>query len=150
MNSRQIGDHCTSIVGLEKFALITLVTWEERNIHFVVARRAVHTVLGRHFLADNNIILDFSQQKVEKFSYKEPDGRRLCLPICSPQKVEQRENPQEGIKACSFEKEEGYNSSNVEDREFLENIGNNCKYSKNKESPQDIETFTKKSVRNKT
>ncbi|MBW0562683.1 hypothetical protein O181_102398 [Austropuccinia psidii MF-1] len=45
MNLRGIGGHCTSIVGLEEFTPITLVTGEGRNIHLFVARRAVHTVL---------------------------------------------------------------------------------------------------------
>ncbi|MBW0555623.1 hypothetical protein O181_095338 [Austropuccinia psidii MF-1] len=88
MNLRGIGEHCTSKVGLAEFTPITLVTGEERDIHFFVARGAVHTVLGRPFLADNNIRLHFSQQKGEIFSYIEPDGRILCLPICSPQKKE--------------------------------------------------------------
>ncbi|MBW0498734.1 hypothetical protein O181_038449 [Austropuccinia psidii MF-1] len=78
MNLRVIGGHCTSIVGLAEFTPITLLTGEERNIHLLVARGAVQTVLGRPFLADNNIKLDFSQQKGEIFSYIEPCGRRLC------------------------------------------------------------------------
>ncbi|MBW0543417.1 hypothetical protein O181_083132 [Austropuccinia psidii MF-1] len=68
MNLRGIGGHCTSIVGLAEFTPITLVDGEERNIHLFVARGAVHTVLGRPFLADNNIRLDFSQQIGEVFS----------------------------------------------------------------------------------
>ncbi|MBW0527484.1 hypothetical protein O181_067199 [Austropuccinia psidii MF-1] len=84
MNLSGIGGHCTSIVGLAEFTPITLDTGEERNMHLFVVRGAVHTVFGRPFLADNNIILDFSQQKGEIFSYIEQDGRRLCLPICSP------------------------------------------------------------------
>ncbi|MBW0561628.1 hypothetical protein O181_101343 [Austropuccinia psidii MF-1] len=104
MNLRGIGGHCTSIVGLAEFTPITLVTGEERNIHLFVARGAVHTVLGRPFLADNNIRLDFSQQKGEIFSYIEPDGRRLCLPICLPQKVGWRENPPAGMETCAVSK----------------------------------------------
>ncbi|MBW0580217.1 hypothetical protein O181_119932, partial [Austropuccinia psidii MF-1] len=73
-------------------------TGEERNIHLFVARGAVHTVLGRPFLADNNIRLDFSQQKGKIFSYIKPDGRRLCLPICSPQKVGWREEQSAGME----------------------------------------------------
>ncbi|MBW0548790.1 hypothetical protein O181_088505 [Austropuccinia psidii MF-1] len=93
MNLRGIGGHCTSILGLAEFTPITLVTGEERNIHLFVARGAVHTILGTAFFADNNIRLDFSQQKGEIFSYIESDGRRLCVPICSPQKVGWREEP---------------------------------------------------------
>ncbi|MBW0514137.1 hypothetical protein O181_053852 [Austropuccinia psidii MF-1] len=73
MNLRGIGGHCTLIVGLAEFTPITLVTGEERNIHLFVARGAAHTILGRPFFADNNIRLDFSQQKGEIFSYIEPD-----------------------------------------------------------------------------
>ncbi|MBW0562082.1 hypothetical protein O181_101797 [Austropuccinia psidii MF-1] len=87
MNLRGIGGHCTSIDGLAEFTPITLVIGEERDIHLFLERGAVHTVLGRPFPADNNMKLDFSQKKGEIFSYMEPDGRRLCLPICSPQKV---------------------------------------------------------------
>ncbi|MBW0559872.1 hypothetical protein O181_099587 [Austropuccinia psidii MF-1] len=101
MNLRGIGRHYTSIVGLGELTPITLVTGEERNIHIFVARGALHTVLGRPFLADNNIRLDFSQQKGEIFSYIEPDGRRLFLPTCSPQKVGWREEPPEGMETCA-------------------------------------------------
>ncbi|MBW0576150.1 hypothetical protein O181_115865 [Austropuccinia psidii MF-1] len=110
MNSRVIGGHYTSIVELEEFTPITLVTGEERNIHLFVARGAVHAVLGRPFLAENNIRLDFSQQKGEIFSYIEIDGRRLCLPICSPQKVGWRENPPAGMETCAVSKLEYKNN----------------------------------------
>ncbi|MBW0550748.1 hypothetical protein O181_090463 [Austropuccinia psidii MF-1] len=98
INLRGIGGHCTSIVGLAEFTPINLATGEERNIHLFVERGAVHTVLERPFLADNNIRIDFSQQKGEIFSYIEPDGRRLCLPICSTQNVGWREEPPAGMK----------------------------------------------------
>ncbi|MBW0570571.1 hypothetical protein O181_110286 [Austropuccinia psidii MF-1] len=114
MNLRGIGGHCTSIVGLAEFTPITLVTGEERNIHLFVARGAVHTVLGRPFLADNNIRLDFSQPKGEIFSYIEPDVRRLCLPICSPQKVGWRENPPAGMETCAVSKLEDWKELPVE------------------------------------
>ncbi|MBW0543762.1 hypothetical protein O181_083477, partial [Austropuccinia psidii MF-1] len=83
-------------------------TGEERDIHLFVARGAVHTVLGRPFLSDNNIRLDFSQQKGEILSYIEPDGRRLCLPICSPQKVGWREDPPAGMETCAVSKLEDW------------------------------------------
>ncbi|MBW0575173.1 hypothetical protein O181_114888 [Austropuccinia psidii MF-1] len=104
MNLRGIGGHCTSIVGLAEFNPITLVTGQEKNIHLFVARGAVHTVLGRPFLADNKIRLDFSQKKGEIFSYIEPDGRRLFLPICSPPKVGWREEPPAGMETCAVSK----------------------------------------------
>ncbi|MBW0559661.1 hypothetical protein O181_099376 [Austropuccinia psidii MF-1] len=77
MSLRGIGGHYTSIAQLAELTLITMVTGEERNIHLLVARRAMHTVLERPSLADNNTRIDFSQQKGEIFSYIEPDGRRL-------------------------------------------------------------------------
>ncbi|MBW0587900.1 hypothetical protein O181_127615 [Austropuccinia psidii MF-1] len=106
LNLRGIGGHCTSIVGLEEFSPITLVTGEERNIHPFVARGSVHKLLGRSFLADNNIRLDLPQQKGVMFSYIEPDGRRLFLPICSPQKVGWREEPPAGMESCAVSKVE--------------------------------------------
>ncbi|MBW0527739.1 hypothetical protein O181_067454 [Austropuccinia psidii MF-1] len=123
MNLRGIGGHCTSIVGLAEFTPITLVTGEERNIHLFVARGAVHTLLGRPFLADNNIRLDFSQQKGEIFSYIEPDGRRLCLPICSPQKVGWRENPPAGMETCAVSKLEDWKELPVEKEPSSNNQG---------------------------
>ncbi|MBW0509560.1 hypothetical protein O181_049275 [Austropuccinia psidii MF-1] len=65
----------------------------------------MHTVLGRPFLADNNIRLEFSQQKVEIFHYIESDGRR----ICSPQKVGWREDPPKGMEVCGVSKLEDCN-----------------------------------------
>ncbi|MBW0566478.1 hypothetical protein O181_106193 [Austropuccinia psidii MF-1] len=82
MNLRAIGGHCTSIVGLAEFTQIAMGTGEERNIHLFVARGAMNKLLGRSLLSDNNIRLEFSKQKGEIFSYIEPDGRRLSLPIC--------------------------------------------------------------------
>ncbi|MBW0572150.1 hypothetical protein O181_111865 [Austropuccinia psidii MF-1] len=114
MNLRGIGGHCTSTVGLAEFTPITLVTGEEKNIHLFVARGAVNTVLGRPFLADNNIRLDFSQQKGEILSYIEPDGTRLCLPICSPQKIGWREDPQAGIETCALSKLEDWKEIPIE------------------------------------
>ncbi|MBW0589914.1 hypothetical protein O181_129629 [Austropuccinia psidii MF-1] len=114
INLRGIGGHCTSIVGLAEFTPITFVTGEERNIHLFVARGAVHTVLGRPSLADNNIRLDFSQQKGEIFSFIEPDGRRLCLPIFSPQKVGWREEPPAGMETCEVSKLEYWKEIPIE------------------------------------
>ncbi|MBW0549038.1 hypothetical protein O181_088753 [Austropuccinia psidii MF-1] len=113
MNLRGIGAHCTSIVGLAEFSPITLVTGEERNIHLFVARGTVHTVLGRPFLADNNIRLDFSQQKGEIFSYIEPDGRRLCLRIFSSQNRGWREHPPAGMETCAVSKLEDWKELQV-------------------------------------
>ncbi|MBW0551855.1 hypothetical protein O181_091570 [Austropuccinia psidii MF-1] len=54
------------------------------------------------------MILDLSQQKGEIFSYIEPDGRRLCLPICSPKKVGWREEPPAGMETCAVSKLEDW------------------------------------------
>ncbi|MBW0543004.1 hypothetical protein O181_082719 [Austropuccinia psidii MF-1] len=121
MNLRVTGGHCTSIVGLAEFTTITLVTGEERNIHLFVARGEVHTVLGRPFLADNNIRLDFSQQKGEIFSYIEPDGRRLCLPICAPQSVGWREEPPAGMETCVVSKLEDWKEIPIEKESIYKN-----------------------------
>ncbi|MBW0477088.1 hypothetical protein O181_016803 [Austropuccinia psidii MF-1] len=77
MKLRGIGGHSTAIVGLAENTPIILPSGDERRIHFFVARGAVHTVVGRPFLADNGIRLDHSQDQGEILSYKEPDGRRF-------------------------------------------------------------------------
>ncbi|MBW0465735.1 hypothetical protein O181_005450 [Austropuccinia psidii MF-1] len=50
---RGIGGHSTAIVGLAENTPIILPSGDERRIHFLVARGAVHTFVGRPFLADN-------------------------------------------------------------------------------------------------
>ncbi|MBW0559537.1 hypothetical protein O181_099252 [Austropuccinia psidii MF-1] len=124
MNLRGLGGHCTSIVGLEDFTQINLVTGEERNINLFVAGGAVHTVLGRLFLEDNYITLDFSQQKGQIFSSIEPDGRRLCLPICSPQKVRWREEPPAGMEICAVSKLEDWKEIPIEKESISKNQAN--------------------------
>ncbi|MBW0542330.1 hypothetical protein O181_082045 [Austropuccinia psidii MF-1] len=85
MRLRGIGGHSTAIVGLSEDTVLVLKSGDERKIHFFVARGAVHTAIGRPFLADNGIRLEHSQQQGEILSYKESDGRRLCIPICAPE-----------------------------------------------------------------
>ncbi|MBW0478004.1 hypothetical protein O181_017719 [Austropuccinia psidii MF-1] len=102
MNSRGIGGHCTSIARSEEFTPITLFIEEYRNINLSVARELVPTVLGRPFFSDNNIRLDFFQQKGEILSYIEPDGRRRFLTICSPPKIGWRKEPPAGMEICAF------------------------------------------------
>ncbi|MBW0533188.1 hypothetical protein O181_072903 [Austropuccinia psidii MF-1] len=85
MNLRGIGGHTTSLVALSEFTPIILASGEDTQIHFFIAKLSVHTVLGRPFLADNNIRLEFSHKQGEILSYQEPDGRRLCMQICKPQ-----------------------------------------------------------------
>ncbi|MBW0570913.1 hypothetical protein O181_110628 [Austropuccinia psidii MF-1] len=61
-NLRGIGGNPTSLIGLAEFTHGPFPSGEEKEIHFFIAKGAVHTVLGRPFLADNNIRLDFSKK----------------------------------------------------------------------------------------
>ncbi|MBW0540758.1 hypothetical protein O181_080473 [Austropuccinia psidii MF-1] len=84
MNLGGIGGHNTSLVALSEFTLIILASGEETQINFFIAKGSFHTVLARPFLAYKNIRLEFSHKQGEILSYQEPDGRRLCMPICKP------------------------------------------------------------------
>ncbi|MBW0506483.1 hypothetical protein O181_046198 [Austropuccinia psidii MF-1] len=84
MSLRGSGGHTTSLVELSEYTPIILASGEETQIHFFIAKGSVHTVLGRPFLADNNIRLEFSHKQGAILSYQEPYGRRLCMPICKP------------------------------------------------------------------
>ncbi|MBW0480526.1 hypothetical protein O181_020241 [Austropuccinia psidii MF-1] len=84
MSLRGIGGHTTSLVELPKFTVIIFASGEETQIHFYIEKGSVHTVLGKPFLADNNIPLENSHKQGEILSYQEPDGRRLCGPPCKP------------------------------------------------------------------
>ncbi|MBW0500024.1 hypothetical protein O181_039739 [Austropuccinia psidii MF-1] len=59
------------------------------------------TIVGRPFLADNGIRLDHSQDQGEILSYKEPDGRRFCIPICSPEAKGWHIHPPKGMELCN-------------------------------------------------
>ncbi|MBW0464705.1 hypothetical protein O181_004420 [Austropuccinia psidii MF-1] len=63
MNIRGVGGHTTSMVGLSEFTPSTMITGEEKEIHLLIAKGAVHTILGRPFLADNNVKLVFSNKQ---------------------------------------------------------------------------------------
>ncbi|MBW0494995.1 hypothetical protein O181_034710 [Austropuccinia psidii MF-1] len=82
---RGIGGHSTAIVGLSGNTVLVLTSGDERRIHFCVASGVIHTVIGRPFLADNGIRFEHSQQQGQLLTYKEYDGRRLCIPICTPE-----------------------------------------------------------------
>ncbi|MBW0544860.1 hypothetical protein O181_084575 [Austropuccinia psidii MF-1] len=75
MNLRGIGGNTTSLVRLSEFTPITMITGEEKEINLFIEKGAVHTILGRPFLADNNVKLEFSHKQGEIFSYPEQDGR---------------------------------------------------------------------------
>ncbi|MBW0571799.1 hypothetical protein O181_111514 [Austropuccinia psidii MF-1] len=96
-----IGGHSTAIVGLSENTLLVLPSGDERRIHFFVARGAVHTVIRRGLISDNGIRLEHSQQQGEMLSYKESDGRRLCIPICTPESKEWHTGPPRGIELCN-------------------------------------------------
>ncbi|MBW0484871.1 hypothetical protein O181_024586 [Austropuccinia psidii MF-1] len=104
MNLRGIGGHTTSLVALSEFPPIVLASGEETQIHFFIAKESFHTVLGRPFLADNNIRLQFSHKQGEILSYQEPDGRILCIPICKPQALGWKNGPPRGIYLCNMAK----------------------------------------------
>ncbi|MBW0505269.1 hypothetical protein O181_044984 [Austropuccinia psidii MF-1] len=65
MNLRGIGGHTTTLVGISEFTPITLITTDENEIHLFIEKGAVHTILGRPFLADNNVKLEFSHKQGE-------------------------------------------------------------------------------------
>ncbi|MBW0568457.1 hypothetical protein O181_108172, partial [Austropuccinia psidii MF-1] len=102
MRLRGIRGHSTAIVGLSRNTIFVLPSGDERRVHFFVARGAVHTVIGRPFLAYNGIILVHSQQKGEILSYKESDGRRLFIPICTPESKGWHTGPPRGMEMCNM------------------------------------------------
>ncbi|MBW0578223.1 hypothetical protein O181_117938 [Austropuccinia psidii MF-1] len=121
MRLKGIGGHSTAIVGLSENTLLILPSGDERKIHFFVARGAVHTVIGRPFLADNGIRLEHSQTQGEILSFRELDGRRLCIPICLPESKGWHAQPPKGKELCSMEKvEEMEIPYNNEDSRFEE------------------------------
>ncbi|MBW0527255.1 hypothetical protein O181_066970 [Austropuccinia psidii MF-1] len=93
-NLRGIGGHTTSLIGLSEFTQVLLPSGEAKEIHFFSAKGAVHTVLGRPFMAYNNVRLEFSQKQGEIFSYQEADDRRLCMSICKPHMLGWQTGPQ--------------------------------------------------------
>ncbi|MBW0580617.1 hypothetical protein O181_120332 [Austropuccinia psidii MF-1] len=104
MNLRGIGGHTTSLIGLAEFTQVLFPSGEEKEIHFFISKGAVHKVLGRPFLADNKIRLDFSHKGGETVSYQEADGRRLCMPICKPHMLGWQTIPPRGMELCSMGK----------------------------------------------
>ncbi|MBW0561178.1 hypothetical protein O181_100893 [Austropuccinia psidii MF-1] len=95
---RGIGGNTTSLVGISEFTPITMITGEEKEIHLFIAKGAVHTILGRPFLADNNVKLAFSHKQGEIFSYPEKAGHQLCLPIFNPQAMGWKISPPRGME----------------------------------------------------
>ncbi|MBW0525397.1 hypothetical protein O181_065112 [Austropuccinia psidii MF-1] len=58
MKLRGIGGHSTAIVGLAENSPTILPSGDERRIHSFFSGGAVHTTVGRPFLADNGMTLD--------------------------------------------------------------------------------------------
>ncbi|MBW0549666.1 hypothetical protein O181_089381 [Austropuccinia psidii MF-1] len=83
MRLKGIGGHSIAITGLSENNLLILPSGNERKIQFFVARGAVHTVIGRPFLGENGIRLEHSQTQGKNLSFRESDGRTLCIPIFS-------------------------------------------------------------------
>ncbi|MBW0489546.1 hypothetical protein O181_029261 [Austropuccinia psidii MF-1] len=103
MNLRGIGGHCTSIVGLADFTPITLLNWEERDIHLSLARGAVHTVLGRPFLSDNNIKLDFSPKKRGNIQlYRARWKKALLTYLFTTESIMERKPTRRNGNMCGF------------------------------------------------
>ncbi|MBW0526579.1 hypothetical protein O181_066294 [Austropuccinia psidii MF-1] len=99
---RGIRGHRTAIVGLSENTVLVLPSGDERRIHFFVARGAVHTVIGRPFLADSGIRLEHSQKQGEILNYKESDGRILCIPICTSESKGWHTGPPRGMEMCNI------------------------------------------------
>ncbi|MBW0490321.1 hypothetical protein O181_030036 [Austropuccinia psidii MF-1] len=104
MNLRGIEGHTTSLVALSELSPIILASGEELQIKNFIAKGSVHTVLGRPFLEDKNIRLEFSRKQNEILNYQEPDGRRLCMPICKPQALGWQTGPPRGMDLCNMAK----------------------------------------------
>ncbi|MBW0584055.1 hypothetical protein O181_123770 [Austropuccinia psidii MF-1] len=96
-----IGGNSTALFGLAENTHIISPSKIERRIHFFVARGAVHTAIGRPFLEYNGIRLEHSHNQGEILSYKEPDGRRFCIPICSPETKGWNIHPPAEMKLCN-------------------------------------------------
>ncbi|MBW0478790.1 hypothetical protein O181_018505 [Austropuccinia psidii MF-1] len=101
---RGIGGHTTSLVALSELTQIILASGEETQIHFFIGKGPVHTALGRPFLIDNNMSLEFSHKKGKILRYQEPDGRKLCMPLCKPQAIEWQTGPPRGMDLCNIKK----------------------------------------------
>ncbi|MBW0521006.1 hypothetical protein O181_060721 [Austropuccinia psidii MF-1] len=104
VNLRGIGGHTTSLVALSEFPANILASGEETQIHFFIAKGSFHELLGRHFLAHNNVRLGFSHKQGEILSYQEPYGRRLCMPICKLHALGWQTGPPIGMDLCNMKK----------------------------------------------
>ncbi|MBW0519803.1 hypothetical protein O181_059518 [Austropuccinia psidii MF-1] len=104
MRLKGIGGHSTAIVSLSENNLLVLPSGDGRKIYFFVARGAVHTVIGRPFLAVNGIRLEHSKTQGEILIFRELDGRRLCIPKCSPESKGWHAQQKKGMEMCNMAK----------------------------------------------
>ncbi|MBW0466718.1 hypothetical protein O181_006433 [Austropuccinia psidii MF-1] len=104
INLKGIGGHTTSLVALSEFTPILLASGEETQINLFIEKGSVNTVLGRPFLEEKNIRLEFFHKQGEIPSSQEPDGRRLCMPICKPQAIGWQNGPPGGMHLCNMAK----------------------------------------------
>ncbi|MBW0521641.1 hypothetical protein O181_061356 [Austropuccinia psidii MF-1] len=103
INLRGVGGHTRSLIGLDEFTQVLLPSGEVKVINFFISKGAVHIVLGRPFLENNNIRLDSSQKQQEISSYQESDGRRFCMRIFKPHNLGWQTGPPRGMKLCLME-----------------------------------------------
>ncbi|MBW0504211.1 hypothetical protein O181_043926 [Austropuccinia psidii MF-1] len=85
MRLKVIGGHRTAIVGLSENTSLLLPSGYKRRINCVIAQGDLHTVIGIPFLSEKGIRTEHPQKQGEIISYKESDGRRLCIQICTPE-----------------------------------------------------------------
>ncbi|MBW0524772.1 hypothetical protein O181_064487 [Austropuccinia psidii MF-1] len=132
---REIGVHSTAIVGLSENTHIILPSGDERRIQFFVSRGEVHTVIGRPFFEDNGTRLENSQDQGEILNYKEPDGRRFCIPICSPETKGWHIHPPRGMELCNATQFEDWKINHIRNFRIFQEL-----------SKADLRTNNKSSV----
>ncbi|MBW0509170.1 hypothetical protein O181_048885 [Austropuccinia psidii MF-1] len=69
-----------------------------------MSQKAVHTVIGRPFLAYTGIRLEHAQTQGEILSFRELDGRTLSIPICSRESNGWHTQPPKRIEMCNMAK----------------------------------------------
>ncbi|OAV85183.1 hypothetical protein PTTG_30720, partial [Puccinia triticina 1-1 BBBD Race 1] len=85
MNITGIGGHSSPIVGLAESIPFYIDLEDNKAANFFIVQGKVYTVLGRPFLADHKVRLEWSKSRGEILSYELWDGERLCIPICAPE-----------------------------------------------------------------
>ncbi|MBW0554550.1 hypothetical protein O181_094265 [Austropuccinia psidii MF-1] len=104
MNLRGIGGHTTSLIGLSELTQVLLPSGQEKEIHLFISKGAAHTVLGRPFLEDNNIRLDFSHKQGEIFSIKKQMVEDYVCQYANPIYGDGKQDHQEEWSFVQWEK----------------------------------------------